>query len=217
MTALLSAVAFATAVLLIWPVSVTPARLRRIARGSVSGDRASAARGGAASGPRLRTIRGAGGSSRRGRPAGRPLVPVPTVLDLVAEVVAAGAPAARGLLVVAECVEPVDGLVAAELFSLAASVATGPPAAPPTAQAGADPMRHFRALAAAVDLSVTTGAGPVGLIRAAAQEERRRGHAAQVQAARRAGVTVLLPTGLCLLPAFVLLTVAPLVIELMIG
>jgi pilus assembly protein TadC len=50
---------------------------------------------------------------------------------------------------------------------------------------------------------------------AAADQERRREGAAARVAAARLGVQVVLPTGLCLLPAFVLLAVVPLVLALL--
>jgi tight adherence protein B len=70
-------------------------------------------------------------------------------------------------------------------------------------------------LATTLDLSVSTGSGPVALLRDAAADERRRVAARQIQQARRLAVFVLLPTGLCLLPAFMLLTVVPLVLDLL--
>jgi tight adherence protein B len=50
---------------------------------------------------------------------------------------------------------------------------------------------------------------------AAAAQERRRDVAAARVAAARLAVQVVLPTGLCLLPAFVLLAVVPLVLGLL--
>jgi len=69
----------------------------------------------------------------------------------------------------------------------------------------------------AMDLARSTGLGPVSMVRAAADEQRRRHAAAQVLAARRLAVLVVLPAGVCLLPAFMLLTVMPLVLELLAG
>lgn len=67
----------------------------------------------------------------------------------------------------------------------------------------------------ALQLAVATGLAPGDLVRAAAAEQRRDRAAAQIRAARRLGVLVLLPVGLCLLPAFVALTVVPLVLTLL--
>ncbi len=70
-------------------------------------------------------------------------------------------------------------------------------------------------LGSALQLSERTGVAPGPLLRAAAAERRRRGSAAATTAANRLAVLAVLPTGLCLLPAFVLLTVAPLVLALL--
>ena len=67
----------------------------------------------------------------------------------------------------------------------------------------------------AIALAEATGLAPAGLVRAAATEQRRRESAVAEVAARRLAVLVVLPMGLLLLPAFVLLTVAPLVIGLL--
>jgi tight adherence protein B len=58
---------------------------------------------------------------------------------------------------------------------------------------------------------------PAGVLVSAAAEERRRRADRRRLAAARLGVQVLLPTGLCLLPAFVLLTVVPMVLALLGG
>jgi tight adherence protein B len=69
-------------------------------------------------------------------------------------------------------------------------------------------------LASALQLSQRTGVAPSSLLRSAAAERRRRRQAAATTAANRLAVLAVLPIGLCLLPAFVLLTVAPLVLAL---
>ncbi len=67
----------------------------------------------------------------------------------------------------------------------------------------------------ALDLASRTGVAPGSLVRTAAAEQRRREAAARTLAARRLGVLIVLPVGLCLLPAFVTLTVVPLVLALL--
>ena len=52
-------------------------------------------------------------------------------------------------------------------------------------------------------------------LRAAAEDQRRERASAQAVAVRRLAVLLVLPTGLCLLPAFLLLGVVPLVIDLL--
>lgn len=126
--------------------------------------------------------------SRNGRRApGREVPPPPVVADLVAALLAAGLPTAAALRVV---------VAAAREAGLAEP-------------AGVEPLVEALALADA------TGLAPAGLVRAAAAEQRRRLSAARSVAAGRLSVLVVLPMGLCLLPAFVLLTVAPLAIGLL--
>lgn len=84
---------------------------------------------------------------------------------------------------------------------------TGP--APWAGQGGADPVLD------ALDLATSTGIAPAALVGAAAAEHRRREAAAHAAAANRLAVMAVLPMGLCLLPAFVLLTVVPLLLGLL--
>ena len=119
--------------------------------------------------------------------------PAPVVTDLVAAALLGGLPPAVA----------VDAVVTA-------LDAVGDPA-------GKSLRRNdsaFDPLVEALALAGSTGLGPVPLVQAAATQARRRRAAAQQVAARRVGTLVVLPTGLCLLPAFVLLTVAPLVVDL---
>jgi hypothetical protein len=179
------------------------------------------------------------GAAPQTRPDPLPAMPAPILLDLVASVLVGGAAPATAVTAVAECLLAVGDPAAAELFALAVRLATGPASAargdpgagsfravpadpaqaagPVAGRPGPGPVSASAVLASALELAAATGLGPVPLVRAAAAEERRRRSAAQVQAARRLGVMILLPTGLCLLPAFVLLTVVPLVLDLVIG
>jgi tight adherence protein B len=145
------------------------------------------------------------------------------VMDLVAEVVASGASPARAVAAVGHAVGALDPQTARALLALSTRLSVGHPVAVTGAPVGpgervqAEVPGVAGALEQALGLAVVSGASPVGLIRAAAQDRRRRQAAVQVQAARRLAVLVLLPTGLCLLPAFVLLTIVPLVIDLVLG
>lgn len=58
------------------------------------------------------------------------------------------------------------------------------------------------------------GAAPVPVLRHLAARERRRRREAAREAAARLGVRLVLPLGLCLLPAFALLGIVPLVLSL---
>jgi hypothetical protein len=167
---------------------------------------------------------------RRRRPEAADGVPVPVLLDMVAEVLSGGAPVTRAVSAVGEALRAIGDPAAAEVLALAARLATGAPVVRPAVRSrrglGTGGRRVsgspgsfavVRLLGEALDLALATGSSPVGLIRAAAQEERRARAARSVQSARRLGVLVLLPTGLCLLPAFLLLTVVPLAIDLALG
>lgn len=70
------------------------------------------------------------------------------------------------------------------------------------------------ALADAMVRSVRSGAPVADLLDRVAEDARRDYHAAAQEAARSAGVRVVLPLGLCYLPSFMLLAVVPLVASL---
>jgi hypothetical protein len=170
------------------------------------------------------------GRSAAGPDRSRGPVSAPVLLDLVAQVLASGASPARAVAVVGQAVSTVDHDAGRELLGLAARLSAGgvvqPRARPgqepaPTARdgsgAGARDSSVTAVLEQTLDLALSTGASPVGMIRTAAEQERRQRTDQAVRSARRLGVLVLLPTGLCLLPAFVLLTVVPLVLDLVLG
>ncbi len=134
-------------------------------------------------------------SSLRGRRAWRAdlAVPVPILTDLVAAALVTGLPPRIAVTAVADALDAGGG--------------------------DAGPLRGlddaFAALGEALELATRTGLTPGLLVLAAADETRRRQAVRRQVAARRLATLVVLPTGLCLLPAFVLLTVAPLVIDLL--
>jgi hypothetical protein len=88
---------------------------------------------------------------------------------------------------------------------------------PRAGRAGRDPRRLTIVLEEALWLAARSGLPPTTLIRRAAADERRRQSAAQSRAVRRLEVLLVVPAGLCLLPAFVLLGVAPVVLDLVLG
>jgi pilus assembly protein TadC len=150
-------------------------------------------------------------------------VPLPLVLDLLAAVLTAGAPVPGALRAVAAALEEVPDPSAPALRDLARSLEAGAPGRGAAggaagdggtrAPAGRDPT--MGELLATLHLSAGTGLPPVSLVRAEAARLRRTRRSAQAVAAQRLGVLLVLPTGLCLLPAFVFLTVAPLVLDLL--
>lgn len=137
-------------------------------------------------------------------------LPGPVLLDLVAAVLQAGAPVTTALRVVAQATAAQgDERAARELLRLAArhDLALG----------GADGSTAPWAavLDEALLLARESGSAVAPLLTAAAAQERRRQAAEARAAAARLGVRVVLPTGLCLLPAFVLLAIVPLVLALL--
>lgn len=165
-------------------------------------------------GPRVRRLGHQGGRRPRGRAAPAPQpVPWALVLDLLVAVLAAGASVTGALRAVGGELAEVGDPSAAAVLDLAASLELGPGPAP--AGGGWPTPDHVRELHDVLSLSLRTGMAPVALVTAAADTRRRCRAQAQALAAQRLGVLVVLPTGLCLLPAFVLLTVAPLVLDLL--
>ena len=58
------------------------------------------------------------------------------------------------------------------------------------------------------------GVAPGGALRAAADAARRERHARAIEAANRLGVRLVLPLGLCYLPAFVLVGLVPVLLSM---
>ncbi len=129
-------------------------------------------------------------------------VDVGTVLDLVAAACAAGASIPAALLAVGAALPgPGRSLVRA---GTALGLGAGWDAAWPDGGA----------VAAALRPAWETGSAPVPARRAAAAAARRDRHARALEAAARLGVRLVLPLGLCYLPAFVLVGLAPVLISM---
>jgi Flp pilus assembly protein TadB len=141
-----------------------------------------------------------------GRPAPVPAVDLPPVLDLLAACLAAGAPLRSALAVVGEAVPPPLGPL---LRTAAGALALG--SAPAAAFAGLSGNAGLERLADVLARAAATGTAPADQLTALAQDTRRAAQDSARAAARRAGVLVVLPLGLCFLPAFVLLGVVPVV------
>ena len=169
---------------------------------------------------RLGSTHGARGTSRDVGPLRRPDrhaqartggvevdVDAALLLELVAAAFAAGAPVPRALSTVADAL---PGPVGDALRRAAGALALGSGWA--EAWAGAPPAA--RAVGDALEATATTGASPVPLLHAAAGAARRRRRAAGRAAAGRVGVWLVLPLGLCFLPAFLLLGVVPVVLSI---
>ncbi|MFF3711262.1 type II secretion system F family protein [Streptomyces phaeochromogenes] len=134
---------------------------------------------------------------------------LPLAADLLAACIAAGA----GPAVAAQAVgEALDGPVGQRLARGAAEVRLG--GEPAEAWRGLAALPGARALARLLERAGESGvpaAGPVARIAAEARAEWGRTATAR---ARRAGVLVTAPVGLCFLPAFIAIGVLPVVIGL---
>ena len=158
-----------------------------------------------------RRLDAATGRRRGGARRGRGGVPGPVLLDLAAAVLDAGAPASAGVRLLAGALHEHDPAAAGSLRDLAVRHDAAAPGL--SAPAGLPPW--LLRLDAALTLARDSGTAPGPLLAAAAEDERRATSAAARVAAARLGVRVVLPAGVCLLPAFVLLTVVPIVLGLL--
>lgn len=235
----LAAAAVLLAVLLAYPDA--GARLRRLLGGQPGGrprtpgglDRPGVVTGGAGGRGGVRRL----AAGRRASAAGTE-VDEALVLDLVASALAAGTPPEGALAVVGGAVGGARGAalerVAARLrlgsdwssawqddghasvagrSTARASQSADSPSAGQSArreQPGAD----IAALRRALGLAVATGAPASGLLAETAADVRRRRHRQAQAAAARLGVRMVLPLGLCSLPAFVAWAVLPVVLSL---
>jgi hypothetical protein len=147
-----------------------------------------------------------------GGPATASVMPGPLVLDLIAALVESGAPPATSLRGVGGVLAELGDSRGEKLLRLG-DLVSGPP--PESEDVASD--NTIAALAEALTLAARSGLPPSALIRRAATEERRRQAAARSAAVHRLEVLLVIPGAACLLPAFVLLGVAPLVIRLVAG
>lgn len=146
------------------------------------------------------------------------LMPSPLVLDLVAALVQGGAPPRAALRSVGAALQSVADPRGDELLSASARV--GRPISRPVAATdlrSTSPGRLTEVVEESLWLAAQSGLPPTSLIRRSAAEERRRQTAAQARAVRRLEVLLVIPAGLCLLPAFVLLGIVPVVLDLVLG
>ena len=144
-----------------------------------------------------------------GRQTAHPREPlrVAYALNLLSLVLASGAPVADAVDAVARAGrgEDADGLgkVAAAL-----RWGVGPEHAWPLVS------EHWRPAQNAFAISARAGAAPSTLLRQAATDLREREKQRVATAGAKAGVRIVLPLGLCFLPAFILMTIVPLVLGL---
>lgn len=149
-------------------------------------------------------------AQRHGPDPGRD-VPITLVVDLVAAAVDAGTAPAAACLAVADALRstavspaagraPGEGDLAADLERIAWGAAVRGPG-----------LVEFSAV---LKRAQRWGVAPGAMIRRCAQEERRRIATQSEAATNRLPVRLVLPAGLCLLPAALLLGVVPVVLDL---
>jgi tight adherence protein B len=166
--------------------------------------------GGNRSGTRRHEIVSGSVTGSRPARAREPRTPMPAslVLDLVAAALDAGAPPSVAVRAVGEAL--------AEAGDPAVEILTGAEREPPATD-DAGRSETVGTVRGALLLARTAGVAPASLVRSAAEHERRRRSAAQAVAARRLGVFAVVPLALCLLPAFLVLTIVPVVVDLFRG
>lgn len=131
---------------------------------------------------------------------------LPVMVQLLASALAAGSAPAEALVIV---VDALPGLGAEELSALVARL-----------RLGADPAEAWRALADVPELAPlgrtlarahATGAPVAAAVERLAEELARSARAEAEERARQVGVKAAVPLGLCLLPAFLLIGIVPVV------
>ncbi|MGB8022116.1 MAG: type II secretion system F family protein [Candidatus Nanopelagicales bacterium] len=130
----------------------------------------------------------------------------PLVADLLAASLAAGSPLERALPVVARAV---GGVAGSALSGVHRRIELGEP--PAMAWLALTGRPGLDGIARAVARSARTGAPLSGLLSTTADDLRSAASAAALAEVRAASVRAVLPLGLCLLPAFALLGIVPIV------
>ncbi|GAB3265357.1 type II secretion system F family protein [Kineosporia babensis] len=139
-------------------------------------------------------------------------MPGPLVLDLLAALIESGAPPSAALRDAGSALADLGDPRGEKLLLLSDLVNS-----PLSEQAAPEADSTTAALAEALTLAGRSGLPPSALIRRAATEERRRQAAARAAAIQRLEVLLVIPGAVCLLPAFALLGIVPLVIRLTTG
>lgn len=161
-----------------------------------------------------------GGVAHRGRPADpedrdADVVDTALMIDLLAAILIAGAPIGVALTVLADSSPPTlaRGLRAvAGALSLGAEweVAWNSAVARSDARTG----HILLVLSNALRFAALTGASSAGIVHAHAEQLRRRRNSEAEQRAATLGVRLVVPLGLCYLPAFICFGVLPVILAL---
>lgn len=137
---------------------------------------------------------------------------LPGSLDLLSACLAGGAETGRAASAVARAV---GGPCGARLDAVSAALAVGTAATDAWRRlSGDDPDDPLAAVARLLSRAAEGGAPVAATIARLADDARSDSRSVAEQAARRVGVLVVAPLGLCFLPAFVLLGVVPVILGL---
>ncbi len=134
---------------------------------------------------------------------------LPLALDLLAASLQSGAPLSVAVEAVAAAL---PGVLGDRLAGVAVALRLGASVEQAWAELEAD--NDLRPVARAVVRAADTGSSLSPVVRQLAAEQRDRDRRAAEADARRAGVLIVAPLGLCFLPAFLLIGVVPLVLSL---
>ncbi|MFR9775996.1 type II secretion system F family protein [Micromonospora sp. MS34] len=135
---------------------------------------------------------------------------LPLAADLLAAALRAGAPVDRSVLAVAEAL---GGPLADRLGRVGRTLELGGTAS--ESWAHLHPVCGAERLAAAAIRSSDSGAALAGALTRLADDLRSDRATAAEAAARRAGVLIVLPLGLCFLPAFILAGLVPVIVAVL--
>ncbi|WP_438268508.1 type II secretion system F family protein [Micromonospora peucetia] len=135
---------------------------------------------------------------------------LPLAADLLAATMRAGAPVDRSIQAVAEAL---DGPLADRLARVGRLLRLG--GGPKEAWAPLAAVPGAERLTAAVLRSANSGAALAGALTRLADDLRADRSTAAEAAARRAGVLIVLPLGLCFLPAFILAGLVPVIVAVL--
>lgn len=135
---------------------------------------------------------------------------LPLAADLLAAAMRAGTPVDRSVLAVAEAL---DGPLAGRLARVGRTLLLG--GGPAEAWSALDGVPGAERLAAAALRSANSGAALAGALTRLADDLRADRATAAEASARRAGVLIVLPLGLCFLPAFILAGLVPVIVAVL--
>ena len=137
------------------------------------------------------------------------------MLDLLAAMLESGRPLSAALQILEEATDPA---AAGELMRLRSALDMGASWSAAWDMAGSGQKQGadgIGPLRPALTFAATTGAPAAGVLYAHALQNRRRRSREAEQRAAVLGVQLVLPLGLCSLPAFAALTVVPLLLSLL--